>query len=149
MKILKGFIWFAILGVTLATCGLLYLRSCEWNPVKASEYVTKNAESKSVGLCAKYVRKGIIAGGIPLFLGGDAWSYKYLLPLLGFKEIENENDKKVGDIVVFQPIGKRYFGHIAMWNGRQWISDFKQRSIIVHSDYSKDDCEYTIFRKGE
>ena len=149
MKILKGFIWFAILGVTLATCSLLYLRSCEWNPVKASEYVTKNAENKSVGLCAKYVRKAIVAGGIPLFLGGDAWSYKYLLPLLGFKEIENKNDKKVGDIVVFQPIGKRYFGHIAMWNGRQWISDFKQRSIIVHSDYSKDDSEYTIFRKGE
>ena len=149
MKILKGFIWFTILLVTVAVCGLLYLRSCEWNPEKAAEYVTKNAESKSVGLCAKYVRKAIIAGGIPLYQGGDAWSYKYLLPLLGFKEIEDVNDKKVGDIVVFQPIGKRYFGHIAMWNGRQWISDFKQRSIIVHSDYSKDDCKYTIFRKGE
>ena len=64
-------------------------------------------------------------------------------------EIENVNDKKVGDIVVFQPIGKRYFGHIAMWNGRQWISDFKQRNIIVHSDYRKEGCEYAIFRKGE
>ena len=149
MKILKGFIWFTILLVTVAVSGLLYLRSCEWNPEKAAEYVTKNAEKKSVGLCAKYVRKAIVAGGIPLYQGGNAWSYKYLLPLLGFKEIEDVNDKKVGDIVVFQPIGKRYFGHIAMWNGRQWISDFKQRSIIVHSDYSKDDCKYTIFRKGE
>ena len=149
MKILKGIIWFTILLVTIAMCSLLYLRNCDWNPKKAAEYVTKNAESKSVGLCAKYVRKGIVAGGIPLYQGGDAWSYKYLLPLLGFKKIEDINDKKVGDIVVFQPIGKRYFGHIAMWNGRQWISDFKQRSIIVHSDYSKDDCEYTIFRKGE
>ena len=149
MKILKGFIWLIILLVTLTICGLLYLRSCEWNPKKAAEYVTKNAENKSVGLCAKYVRKAIVAGGIPLYQGGNAWSYKYLLPILGFKETEDVNDKKVGDIVVFQPIGKRYFGHIAMWNGRQWISDFKQRSIIVHSDYSKDDCEYTIFRKGE
>ena len=149
MKILKGIIWFTILLVTIAMCSLLYLRNCDWNPKKAAEYVTKNAESKSVGLCAKYVRKAIVAGGIPLYQGGNAWSYKYLLPLLGFKEIEDVNDKKVGDIVVFQPIGKRYFGHIAMWNGRQWISDFKQRSIIVHSDYSKDDCEYTIFRKGE
>ena len=149
MKILKGFIWFTILLVTVVVCGLLYLRYCDWNPEKAAEYVTKNAEKKSVGLCAKYVRKAIVAGGIPLYQGGNAWSYKYLLPLLGFKEIEDVNDKKVGDIVVFQPIGKRYFGHIAMWNGRQWISDFKQRSIIVHSDYSKDDCKYTIFRKGE
>ena len=149
MKILKGIIWFTILLVTIAMCSLLYLRNCDWNPKKAAEYVTKNAESKSVGLCAKYVRKAIVAGGIPLYQGGNAWSYKYLLPLLGFKEIEDVNDKKVGDIVVFQPIGKRYFGHIAMWNGKQWVSDFKQRSIIVHSDYSKDDCEYTIFRKEE
>lgn len=149
MKILKGIIWFTILWVALVTCCLFYLRSCEWNPEKAAEYVTKNAENKSVGLCAKYVRKGIIAGGIPLYQGGDAWSYKYLLPILGFKEIEDVNDKKVGDIVVFQPIGKRYFGHIAMWNGKQWVSDFKQRSIIVHSDYRKDGCEYSIFRRGE
>lgn len=149
MKILKGFVWLIILLVTLATCGLLYLRNCDWSPEKAAEYVTKNAEKKSVGLCAKYVRKAIMAGGIPLYQGGDAWSYKYLLPLLGFKEIENENDKKVGDIVVFQPIGKHYFGHIAIWNGKQWVSDFKQRGIIVHSDFRKNNCEYTIFRKGE
>jgi predicted small lipoprotein YifL len=76
MKILKGFIWLIILLVALAMCGLLYLRSCEWNPEKAAEYVTKNAENKSVGLCAKYVRKAIVAGGIPLYQGGDAWSYK-------------------------------------------------------------------------
>ena len=149
MKILKGFVWLIILLVTLVTCGLLYLRNCDWSPEKAAEYVTKNAEKKSVGLCAKYVRKAIMAGGIPLYQGGDAWSYKYLLPLLGFKEIENENDKKVGDIVVFQPIGKHYFGHIAIWNGKQWVSDFKQRGIIVHSDFRKNNCEYTIFRKGE
>lgn len=65
------------------------------------------------------------------------------------KRIENVNDKKVGDIVVFQPIGKRYFGHIAMWNGSQWVSDFKQRNIIVHSDYRNDSCEFAILRKGE
>ena len=149
MKILKGIIWFTILWVALVTCCLFYLRSCEWNPEKAAEYVTRNAENKSVGLCAKYVRKAIVAGRIPLYQGGDAWSYKYLLPILGFKEIEDVSDKKVGDIVVFQPIGKRYFGHIAMWNGRQWISDFKQRGIIVHSDYKKEGCEHKIFRKGK
>lgn len=150
MKILKRFFMITILLVAIAMmCGLLYLRNCDWSPEKAAEYVTKNAERKSVGLCAKYVRKAIVAGGIPLYQGGDAWSYKYLLPILGFKQIEDVNDKKVGDIVVFQPIGGRLFGHIAMWNGRQWVSDFKQRGIIVHSDYRKDGCEYAVFRKGE
>ena len=144
MKILKGIIWFTILLVTIAMCSLLYLRNCDWNPKKAAEYVTKNAESKSVGLCAKYVRKAIVAGGIPLYQGGNAWSYKYLLPLLGFKEIEDVNDKKVGDIVVFQPIGKRYFGHIAMWNGKQWVSDFKQKNMIPAKAYHKTD--WKIYR---
>lgn len=50
MKILKGIIWFTILLVTIAMCSLLYLRNCDWNPEKTAEYVTKNAENKSVGL---------------------------------------------------------------------------------------------------
>ena len=100
---------------------MLYLRFCKWNPNNAAEYVTKNAEKESIGLCAKYVRKAIIAGGIPLIQGGNAWSYKYLLPILGFKKVNDSEEIKVGDIVVFQPIGVRNFGHIAMWNGLQWV----------------------------
>ena len=128
---------------------LLYLRHCDWNGEEAAKYATENALKKSVGLCAKYVRKAMIAGGISLYQGGNAWHYKYLLPMLRFEEIDKNEEKKVGDIVVFKPIGKRRFGHIAIWNGKQWVSDFKQRSIIVHSDYTKKECEYAIFRRND
>ena len=140
----------ALLGL-LFTLGsrLVYLRNCEWNPQAAAEYATQNAEKRSKGLCAMYVRRAIIAGGIPLYRAGDAWRYKYLLPMLGFDKVEDAKNLKAGDIVVFQPIGGRKFGHIAMWNGRQWVSDFKQRSIIVHRDYTAQTCEYAIFRRGE
>jgi hypothetical protein len=98
-------------------------------------------------MCALYVRKAIIAGGIPLYVGGDAWSYKYTLPILNFHQVGKETEREVGDIVVFQPIGGRKYGHIAIWNGKQWVSDFKQRNLIVHSDYLNDGCEYAIYRR--
>lgn len=51
----------------VAAGGVFYLRKCEWNPEKAAVYATENAEVKSVGLCALYVRRAMIAGGIPLY----------------------------------------------------------------------------------
>ena len=101
-----------LLIVTLiAICAsyLLYLRQCDWDGEEAARYATEHASKKSVGLCAMYVRKAMIAGGIPLYQGGNAWHYKYMLPILGFKEIDKKEERRVGDIVVFQPIGKRRF----------------------------------------
>ena len=146
-RILKGILLIFVALTAISASFLLYLRHCDWNGEEAAKYATENALKKSVGLCAMYVRKAMIAGGISLYQGGNAWHYKYLLPILGFKEIDKKEEKRVGDIVVFQPIGKRRFGHIAIWNGKQWVSDFKQRSIIVHSEYTKKECEYAIFRR--
>ena len=131
----------------ISASGLLYLRHCEWSPEAAARYATEHAEKKSVGMCALYVRKAIMTGGIPLYMGGDAWCYKYTLPILNFHKLGKETEREVGDIVVFQPIGGRKYGHIAIWNGKQWVSDFKQRNFIVHSDYLKDGCEYAIYRR--
>ena len=131
----------------ISASGLLYLRHCEWSPEAAARYATEHAEKKSVGMCALYVRKAIMTGGIPIYMGGDAWCYKYTLPILNFHQVGKKSEREVGDIVVFQPIGGRRFGHIAIWNGSQWVSDFKQRNLIVHSDYLNDGCEYAIYRR--
>ena len=148
MKRLIKLMFMLLAGVIIISAsGLLHLRHCEWYPDKAAEYATERAERRSVGMCALYVRKAIIAGGIPLYAGGDAWSYKYMLPALNFHQVSKESEREVGDIVVFQPIGGRKFGHIAIWNGKQWVSDFKQRNLIVHSDYLKEGAEYAIYRR--
>ena len=133
--------------IIISASGLLYLRHCEWSPEEAARYATEHAEKKSVGMCALYVRKAIMAGGIPLYMGSDAWSYKYTLPILNFHQVGKKSEREGGDIVVFQPIGGRRFGHIAIWHGSQWVSDFKQRNLIVHSDYLKEGCEYAIYRR--
>ena len=148
MKRLIMFVVALLAGVfIISASGLLYLRHCEWSPEAAARYATEKAEKKSVGMCALYVRKAIIAGGIPLYVGGDAWSYKYTLPILNFHQVGKKSEREVGDIVVFQPIGGRKYGHIAIWNGTQWVSDFRQRNLIVHSDYLDDGCEYAIYRR--
>ena len=148
MKRLIKLMFMLLAGVIIISAsGLLYLRHCEWSPEEDARYATEHAEKKSVGMCALYVRKAIIAGGIPLYVGSDAWSYKYTLPILNFHQVGKETEREVGDIVVFQPIGGRKYGHIAIWNGKQWVSDFKQRNLIVHSDYLDDGCEYAIYRR--
>ena len=146
-KVARIALYLFITLIVALTSGLLYLRRCEWSPEEAARYATEHAEKKSVGMCALYVRKAIISGGIPLYVGGDAWSYKYTLPILNFHQVGKTSEREVGDIVVFQPIGGRKYGHIAIWNGKQWVSDFKQRNLIVHSDYLKEGADYTIYRR--
>ncbi len=147
MRLTKIFFWLLAGVVITSASGLLHLRHCDWSPENAAKYATEHAESKSVGLCALYVRKAINAGGIPLYKCGSAWHYRYVLPILNFAEKEVSDELKIGDIVVFQSIGGRKYGHIAIWNGTQWVSDFKQRNFIVHSDYTKEGAEYRIYRR--
>lgn len=127
-KVARIALYLFITLIVALTSGLLYLRHCNWNPDNAAKYATEHAESKSVGLCALYVRKAINAGGIPLYKCGSAWHYRYVLPILNFHQVGKDAECEVGDIVVFQPIGGRKYGHIAIWNGTQWVSDFKQRN---------------------
>lgn len=111
---------------------------------KAVSYIIANAKTnKPYGDCALYVRKAINAGGIS-GSWGDAWQYINALTKIGFTDLGKITNFKKGDIVVFNKTGGRKWGHISMWTGSKWISDFKQNSIIVHKDYT--DKDYHIFR---
>lgn len=111
---------------------------------KAVAYVISNAKTqKPYGDCALYVRKAINEGGIS-GSWGDAWQYITALPTIGFTDLGKITEFKKGDIVVFNKTGGRKWGHIAMWTGSQWVSDFKQNSILVHDDY--DGKDYHVFR---
>lgn len=111
---------------------------------KAVEYLNQHAEVKSRNMCALYVERAIRAGGQPAFIL-PAWGYAHVLPNMGFKEISRNNYiPKKGDIVVFPRVKGHIFGHIAMYNGEQWISDFKQKNIIVAKAYYN--CNYRLFR---
>lgn len=122
-----------------------------WNINDSIEYLNKNVQPKSIGKCAAYVRKAIEAGG--LSTNGrpvSAYMYKDFLPKIGFKEIAEISGKlkqkewtdknaKSGDIAVMDN-GKH--GHICMYNGKQWVSDFIQNNMWVY----KGDGVCKIFR---
>lgn len=115
---------------------------------KAVSKLNANALSGSKGECAKYVRWAVEAGGLsttgrPV----SAKDYDKFLPKLGFSETSKEGYNPVkGDIVVIESISGHPHGHIAMYNGEQWISDFKQRDIWAGSAYRNAKPNYRIFR---
>jgi len=132
--------WFKMLSLLLLSVMVMpaayyYYKVVSYNHREAVEYITLNAEKKPKGLCSRYVRKTLIADGLPAYLRGSACCYDKFLPLYGFREIDVPSVYRKGDIVVFPSVKNHRHGHIAMWNGRQWVSDFKQRNIIVNNAY--------------
>ncbi|MFL9833581.1 glycoside hydrolase family 19 protein [Chryseobacterium terrae] len=116
---------------------------------KAVNYVNTNAESASIGKCALYVRKAINEGGIT-GLSGHANEYYDTDKLVakGFTKVGTDIDSitlKKGDIAAFGAVKGHSYGHIAMWNGTEWVSDFKQKSFWVANQYSIDK-KYAIYR---
>ena len=125
---------------------------------KSIEWLINNAHPSykdAKGECAKYVRKALQAGGLNT-TGNPvpAWEYATFLPKLGFTVVNTTNFIK-GDIAVIQgypgatadPKTGIPYGHIQMFDGNQWISDFKQnRPFWPGGAYSKYQPAFQIFR---
>lgn len=99
--------------------------------------------TKSSHLCAKAVRMAMEAGGLnttgrPNY-GGN---YGPFLQKHGWSEVKGTPQK--GDIAVTKPHGTHSMGHISMYDGQKWISDFVQRDKFVYS--SANDSNTTIYR---
>ena len=103
---------------------------------KAVKTLKANAHAKSIGYCAKYTKLALQAGGIP-YAGCNATDCEPYLLRNGFKVISNNkklSSYKKGDVVLFFKTKKHIYGHMEMWSGEQWISDFRQRSFSPYSD---------------
>lgn len=106
----------------------------------AVEYLNKHAKNISGGMCARAVRQALEQGGLDTTgRPSSAYLYNNFLPKLGFKPIlesgytgnslPKDYTPQKGDIVVIGANSKHKHGHIAMYNGSQWISDFKQKTF--------------------
>ena len=109
-------------------------------------YIGRNLiNTNSKHQCAKYIREYLQVG----FGGGSvgekalaghpiaAKDYSKFLPKIGFKKITElagrseqakytANSVKPGDIAV---MNHGDYGHICVWNGTMWVSDFIQRNV--------------------
>jgi hypothetical protein len=108
-----------------------------WNIQAACQWIITHSHTSTQHACAKYVRQAIEAGGIST-AGRPTWAWKYMnyLPTIGFKYIGNFQrgfKAEPGDIAVYMKNGNPNVpGHICMWTGVQWCSDFRQNSMIVY-----------------
>ena len=109
-----------------------------WNINKALQKAESVKTRTSSGKCAMYVRQFLEAGGLDLTGHPvSAKDYSSFLPKLGFVNIANiasraeqtkftDNDAIPGDVAVME---HGQHGHICMYTGKYWVSDFIQNNI--------------------
>jgi hypothetical protein len=101
---------------------------------KAVDYLHKNAKQKSQSLCARYVMNALEKAGFKFTRVGSAYMMAdVLVKDLGWTEMsfkEEINSPQVGDIVVEMNTKSHPHGHIQMYCGDAWYSDFKQNSKV-------------------
>lgn len=122
---------------------------------KAVKWLQDNAlPAFGQGKCATYVRQGLEAGGFPTT--GHPFSAKDWGPTLtrgGFKALPDSPAyvPAVGDVAVIQGVskGKGVNGHIEMFDGTHWVSDFVQprgKEIYPGPEYRTEKPAYVIYR---
>lgn len=131
-----------------------------WDVQKAVQHLNEHAEASSKGYCARYVKAAISAGGDisswPSIV--SAKDYGPALVERGFNIIPATDSFVAGDVVIIQGFNKADFpageikkdhphGHMAMFNGQQWVSDFKQNNgYYPGGDYRKAKPVYVFYR---
>lgn len=119
---------------------------------RAVKMITANAQTYSRGLCAMYVRSAIEQAGAPTFgYPGHACDYVDFLPKLGFRKIATHQSRdykpSAGDIMVFASKPGHRSGHIAMYNGKMWVSDFKQTKGMWVAKVYEQEPDWTVFSR--
>ncbi|WP_429549060.1 NlpC/P60 family protein [Paraburkholderia youngii] len=117
-----------------------------WNKNAAVDYLQLNARPVSRGECARYVREAIERGGIVLARTRSAKDYGLSLAHAGFRAVSTASLQK-GDVIVIDGNHLHPHGHMAMYDGQCWISDFKQwRGFYPGPDYRSARPDYKIYR---
>ena len=121
----------------------------------AVKHANREAEDNSIRKCAKYVRQALEAGGVYIPNNPElAKDYGPHLEKAGFHRLSPrprpDYDAQKGDVVVIQshPEVSRA-GHIAIFNGKHWVSDFVQehdKTIWPGPGYRKFKPDYEVYR---
>lgn len=119
-----------------------------WDKQKSVEHLNRSARGHSIGQCAKYVRGAVEAGGVILQRHTSAKDYGSSLRKVGFGAFSVAPSIYIaGDVAIIQPIPGHPHGHMTMYNGSVWISDFKQyNGLYPGPSYRKHKPAFTIYR---
>jgi RHS repeat-associated protein len=114
---------------------------------KVVKWMQDNAGSKPTGKCAHVCRLGLDEGGFDS--GGQqpiaAGDYGPFLLGRGAGEVPEGKAAEAGDIAVFDKTATHKYGHIQIFDGKQWLSDFKQKGFIPYRDKASAGA-HTLYR---
>ena len=112
-------------------------------------YLSYRRNTCETGRCYGYVKRALQADGINL-VGESAYMAASQMSEKGFIKIKegqgitvDYSNKQLGDITVFDKCSGSKHGHITMWCGNEWVSDFKQMANRINS---KTTTNYTVWR---
>ena len=115
----------------------------------ATELIYEKGSDISLWWCGRYVRFALEAGGFAP-TAKTPESAKDFGPYLesgGFRNFSiSPNEAKAGDVVVIQPTSSNPHGHIAMFDGSAWISDFVQDDFWGSSNARNQKPQFKIYR---
>jgi cell wall-associated NlpC family hydrolase len=116
-------------------------------PARAAARAARAAHARSTGYCARYVRKALQSAGYEFTPNPSAYQYatRGTLAKAGFTKISNDMQPQVGDVVVFDRTSRRPHGHIQIFDGNGWVSDFRQKGISPYSGVHS----YTTWRDSQ
>jgi flagellum-specific peptidoglycan hydrolase FlgJ len=120
--------------------------------IKAAKLATEKAAGKSLGYCAKYVANALQGAGFKFTRQNSAFQYHTngIMTGMGFVAI-NSTSYQIGDVVVWAAHGGAggggVHGHIQIFNGKNWVSDFIQRSFVPGKSYGGG--KSTLYRDKE
>ena len=118
--------------IILLLCLLASILSIDMD--KAVSHLIIHCQPQTTHKCARYVADALEAGGFSFIRQEKACEYHTngILTGMGYREIKKQNSYRKGDITVTECNSAHTAGHIAMWSGSAWISDFRQSSEFVY-----------------
>ncbi len=114
-------------------------------PSVAAAAARRAAHGKSIGRCALYVRRALQSAGYSFTPQASAYMYATngTLKNAGFVKLNNDGYvPQVGDVAVFNRTSRNPHGHIQIYDGNQWVSDFRQPKFSPYSQHNG----YSVWR---
>lgn len=113
-------------------------------PSIAAQIASRAAHRSSIGRCALYVRRALQSAGYSFTPQPSAYQYANgTLKSAGFTRINSNNyQPQLGDVVVFNRTSKNPHGHIQIYDGSDWVSDFRQPKFSPYSQHNG----YSVWR---
>ena len=126
----------------------------EFDPAAAASAATAAAGTSPGGNCGTAVRAALQAGGITVQPTNSAKDFGPNLEAAGFEAVpatEGSYVPQVGDVVVFQNTTGHPHGHVQIYNGSHFVSDFVQNdpfwpSSSPTSAWKTNKPSFTVYR---